>query len=70
MTSDLNGRQQEGLGPMEMTTRAGRRCSAAKAYLRPAQARGNVTVASRALLLRILFQDAARSASSMRSGAT
>ena len=56
MTPDLNGRQQEGLGPMEMTTRAGRRCSAAKAYLRPAQARGNVTVAPRALLSRILFE--------------
>ncbi|HEY7689638.1 MAG TPA: choline dehydrogenase [Dongiaceae bacterium] len=56
MTADLNGRQQEGLGPMEMTTRRGRRCSAAKAYLRPAQARGNVTVLSRALTSRILFE--------------
>ena len=55
MTADLNGRQQEGLGPMEMTTRRGRRWSAAKAYLRPAMARGNVTVASRALMSRILF---------------
>ncbi|HTO82790.1 MAG TPA: choline dehydrogenase [Methylomirabilota bacterium] len=56
MTPDLNGYQQEGLGPMEMTTRRGRRWSAAKAYLRPALARGNVTVQSRALTLRILFE--------------
>ena len=42
MTSDLNGYQQEGLGPMDMTTWRGRRWSAAKAYLRPAMARGNV----------------------------
>ena len=56
MTPDLNGYQQEGLGPMEMTTRRGRRWSAAKAYLRPALARGNVTVQSRALTLRVLFE--------------
>ena len=56
MTPDLNGYQQEGLGPMEMTTRRGRRWSAAKAYLRPALARGNVTVQPRALTLRILFE--------------
>jgi choline dehydrogenase len=55
VTTDLNGRQQEGLGPMEMTTRRGRRCSAAKAYLRPAMARGNVTVATRALTTRVVF---------------
>ena len=56
MTPDVNGYQQEGLGPMEMTTRRGRRWSAAKAYLRPAMARGNVTVRSRALTLRVLFE--------------
>ncbi len=56
MTPDVNGYQQEGLGPMEMTTRRGRRWSAAKAYLRPALARGNVSVQARALTLRILFE--------------
>src|SRR5262249_60331776 len=55
LTPDLNGYQQEGLGPMEMTTHRGRRWSAAKAYLRPAIARGNVEVRSRALMLRVLF---------------
>jgi choline dehydrogenase len=56
LTPDLNGYQQEGLGPMEMTTHRGRRWSAAKAYLRPAMQRPNVRVESRALTLRILFE--------------
>ena len=56
VTSDLNGYQQEGLGPMDMTTYRGRRWSTAKAYLRPAMKRGNVDVATRALSLRVLFQ--------------
>jgi choline dehydrogenase len=56
MTSDLNGYQQEGLGPMDMTTWRGRRWSAAKAYLRPAMKRGNVEVEARALTLRVLFE--------------
>jgi choline dehydrogenase len=43
-TADLNGYQQEGLGPMDMTTWRGRRWSAAKAYLRPAMKRSNLTV--------------------------
>lgn len=57
VTADLNGYQQEGLGPMDMTTYRGRRWSAAKAYLRPAMKRGNVDVEIRALTLRLLFED-------------
>jgi len=56
MTSDLNGYQQKKLRPMKMTTRRGRRWSAAKAYLRPAMGRGNVSVQTRALTLRVLFE--------------
>ena len=56
VTSDLNGYQQEGLGPMDMTTYRGRRWSTAKAYLRPAMRRGNVDVVTRALTLRVLFE--------------
>jgi choline dehydrogenase len=55
ITPDLNGYQQEGLGPMERTTRNGRRWSTAKAYLHPAVQRGNVTIASRALTHRVTF---------------
>ncbi len=44
VTGDYNGAAQEGFGPMEATIWKGRRWSAANAYLRPAMARGNVTV--------------------------
>jgi choline dehydrogenase len=55
-TADLNGYQQEGLGPMDMTTWKGRRWSAAKAYLRPAMRRSNLTVEIRALSHRVLLE--------------
>jgi len=54
-TDDVNGFQQEGFGYLEMTVGAGRRCSAANAYLRPAMARTNLTVRTHALATRILF---------------
>jgi choline dehydrogenase len=44
VTSDYNGAQQEGFGPMEATIWKGRRWSAANAYLKPAMAGGNVQV--------------------------
>jgi choline dehydrogenase len=54
-TDDVNCFQQEGFGYLEMTVGAGRRCSAANAYLRPAMARTNLTVRTHALATRILF---------------
>jgi 4-pyridoxate dehydrogenase len=54
-TNDYNGAQQEGLGRMQQTIRGGRRCSAAQAYLRPALARPNLTVETRALAHRIVL---------------
>ena len=56
VTEDMNGHQQEGLGPMDMTTYKGRRWSAASAHLRPAQRRGGVEVRTRALVTRIVFE--------------
>ena len=47
---NMNQRQHEGFGPMEMNVASGRRCSAAVAYLRPAIARGNVRVMTGALV--------------------
>ena len=38
-TDDVNGRQQEGFGPIDRTTRHGKRWSAAQAYLHPAMER-------------------------------
>jgi 4-pyridoxate dehydrogenase len=54
-TSDYNGAQQEGFAVPQMTIRRGRRCSAADAYLRPALARENLTIAIKALATRLIF---------------
>ena len=54
---NMNQRQHEGFGPMEMNVGRGRRCSAAVAYLRPAMARGNVRVVTGALVDRIELKD-------------
>ena len=57
-TTDYNGARQEGFGRWQMTVRDGRRCSAAAAYLRPALARGNLTVTVNALATRIVMDGA------------
>jgi choline dehydrogenase len=56
-TADVNGFQQEGFGRMDMTVGAGRRCSAANAYLRPAMRRQNLKVLTGALATRIVFEN-------------
>ncbi len=56
VTRDINGFQQEGVGRLDMTVGAGRRSSAANAYLRPAMRRANVSVRTHALATRILFE--------------
>ncbi len=56
LTEDYNGFRQEGFGRMDMTVRNGTRCSAAKAYLYPAQKRSNLTVIQNALAKRVLFE--------------
>ncbi|HEY1890423.1 MAG TPA: choline dehydrogenase [Steroidobacteraceae bacterium] len=55
-TEDMNGLQQEGFGRMDMTVGAGRRASAANAYLRPAMRRGNLAVHTHSLATRVLFE--------------
>lgn len=55
LSDDLNGYQQEGFGPVDRTTRHGRRWSTSRGYLSEALARGNVTVVTEARALRILF---------------
>ncbi|MCJ1885083.1 choline dehydrogenase [Pseudomonas sp. LA21] len=52
---DLNGYRQEGFGPVDRTTRDGKRWSTARGYLAEALKGGNVTVATSALSRRILF---------------
>lgn len=52
---DFNGASQEGVGIWQITTRTGRRMSAARAFLRPAMKRSNVRVVTNAHVTRILF---------------
>jgi choline dehydrogenase len=53
---NMNELQHEGFVPIEMNVGAGRRMSAARAYLRPALARGNVRVITNALVERVTFE--------------
>jgi choline dehydrogenase/4-pyridoxate dehydrogenase len=52
---DYNGREQEGFSRWQMTIRDGRRCSAARAYLKPALSRPNLRVETGALVSRIVL---------------
>jgi choline dehydrogenase len=53
---DFNGANQEGVGYFQLTTRNGRRCSTAVAYLRPAMKRANLQVLTGALTRRVLIE--------------
>lgn len=53
---DFNGASQEGFGYNQLTTRNGERCSTAAAYLKPARARKNLTVLTRATARKINFE--------------
>ncbi|MDQ6873967.1 MAG: GMC family oxidoreductase N-terminal domain-containing protein [Actinomycetota bacterium] len=53
---DFNGAAQEGIGAYQLTMRAGRRWSAADAYLHPALGRPNLTLHTDALVTRIVVE--------------
>jgi choline dehydrogenase len=55
-TADMNGPAPEGVGAYALTTRHGRRCSAADAFLRPALGRPNLAVLTGALAVRVTLQ--------------
>ncbi len=55
LTDDVNGYRQEGFAAFDRTIHKGRRWSASTAYLRPARRRPNLTVTTRALATRIVF---------------
>ena len=52
---DYNGAEQEGVGYFQLTTRKGRRCSSAVAFLNPAKSRPNLKVITKAAANRVLF---------------
>lgn len=54
-SDNMNDRQHEGFGPMEMSVGGGIRWSAAVGFLRPAMRRGNVQVIKHAMVDRLTF---------------
>ncbi|MES2262221.1 MAG: GMC family oxidoreductase N-terminal domain-containing protein [Pseudomonadota bacterium] len=54
---DYNGARQEGAFMYQVTQKNGERCSSAKAYLTPNLDRPNLTVMTRAVASRVLFED-------------
>lgn len=56
VNDDYNGASQEGFARVQFTAADGRRYSAARAYLHPAIARGNVALETKALVTRFLFE--------------
>ena len=54
--ADVNGEDQEGVSYYQLTVKNGQRCSAAVAYLHPAMGRANLTVETRALTTRVIFE--------------
>lgn len=53
---DYNGAEQHGYARWQQTIRAGRRCSAAVSYLRPALRRKNLRVETGALVIRLVVE--------------
>lgn len=53
---DFNTGEQEGVGYYQLTTRDGKRCSTAVAYLRPARQRPNLHVETDAHVMAVLFE--------------
>jgi choline dehydrogenase len=51
---DYNGANQEGVGFFQLTTRNGRRCSAAVAYLNPVKSRDNLKIITHAAVNKII----------------
>jgi choline dehydrogenase len=56
-TDDFNGARQEGAGYFQLTTRNGRRCSTAVAFLNPVRHRRNLGITTHALVQRIIIED-------------
>jgi choline dehydrogenase len=55
-TKDVNGFRQEGFGPFDRNLTRGRRISAARAYLHPVLKRPNLTLITRAMANKVIFE--------------
>lgn len=67
---DFNTGDQEGVGYYQLTTRNGRRCSAAVAYLRPARRRSNLCIRTLAQATRVLMKGTRARGIEYRTGGT
>lgn len=56
MTDDFNGENPEGFGSIQYTVKNGRRASSGRQFLRPALKRRNLTVRTRSLATRLIFE--------------
>ena len=56
LTNDVNGYRQEGFAPFDRNVHRGRRLSPARAYLHPVRRRSNLTVMTRVLVTKVLFE--------------
>ena len=54
---DFNGSERDGLGFYQVTQVNGQRCSAAKGYLKPAFGRKNLTIKTKVMVEKVLFED-------------
>ncbi|MEW2914143.1 choline dehydrogenase [Leisingera sp. JC11] len=54
---DYNGATQEGVGFFQLTSKKGRRCSAAVAFLNPVKKRENLQIITRAMVQKVDIQD-------------
>ena len=57
ITDDVNGFRQEGFAAFDRNVRRGRRLSAARAYLYPVKRRPNLTIKTRAMVTKVLFEE-------------
>lgn len=67
-TTDFNGRDQSGVGYYQLTTRNGLRMSSAKAYLKPARGRPNLSILTNSHATKILFEAKRATGVSIRQG--
>jgi len=56
-TDDYNDERAEGASPLQLSTRNGVRCSAARAYLSPARSRPNLHVSTGSVATQVRFRD-------------
>lgn len=69
-SDDLNGYQQEGFGPFDMSVQQGVRCSTARAYLQPIRQRRNLTIRTQVQVTRVTFDGHTATGVEFRQGRT